>query len=101
MPYITRESRSTKEMSNFFGGIPRFDNAKPGDLNFMISSLADFYIADKNNQKPSYTLINEVIGVLECVKLELYRRIAASYEDEKLKENGEVYLLLKGVEGNK
>jgi hypothetical protein len=31
--------------------------------------------------------------VLECAKLELYRRIVAAYEDEKIAdpENGDVY----------
>ena len=33
----------------------------------------------------------EVLGVLECVKLELYRRVAAPYEDKKCQENGDVY----------
>jgi len=38
--------------------------------------------------------INEVIGVLECAKLELYRRVAAPYEERKRIENGEVYAVL-------
>jgi len=32
-----------------------------------------------------------VIGVLESVKMELYRRKIADYEDEKCEENGDVY----------
>jgi hypothetical protein len=35
--------------------------------------------------------VNEAIGVLECAKLELYRRVAAPYEDEKIAESGDVY----------
>ena len=38
----------------------------------------------------------KVIGALECAKLELYRRIAAPYEDTKIQENGEVYTKLVG-----
>jgi hypothetical protein len=38
-----------------------------------------------------YAHINEAIGALECAKLELYRRVAAPYEDEKMKESGDVY----------
>jgi hypothetical protein len=41
-------------------------------------------------KRVSYTNINAVIGVLECVKLELYRRLAASYEDKKVVENGDI-----------
>jgi len=36
-------------------------------------------------------LINAIIGALECAKLELYRRVAAPYEDDKIAENGDVY----------
>jgi hypothetical protein len=39
----------------------------------------------------SYQNINELIGVLECAKLELYRRVASPYEDEKIQSNGDVY----------
>jgi hypothetical protein len=31
-----------------------------------------------------------LIGMLECAKLELYRRSVANYEDEKILENGDV-----------
>jgi len=39
----------------------------------------------------SYSNVNEIIGALECIKLELYRRVAAPYEDLKIEENGDVY----------
>jgi hypothetical protein len=42
-------------------------------------------------ERVGYAEINEVVGVLECCKLELYRRLAAPYEDTKIKENGDVY----------
>ena len=35
--------------------------------------------------------LNAIIGALECAKLELYRRVAAPYEDDKIIENGDVY----------
>jgi len=38
-----------------------------------------------------YATLNTVIGVLECAKLELYRRVVADYEDQKCEENGDVY----------
>jgi hypothetical protein len=59
----------------------------PGDLNFQITTLCDEYL----NGAVNYDAINEVIGVLECAKLELYRRVAAPYEDAKIKENTDVY----------
>jgi broad-specificity NMP kinase len=39
----------------------------------------------------NYTNVNSVMGVLSCVSAELYRRLAAPYEDRKIKENGDVY----------
>jgi hypothetical protein len=41
-----------------------------------------------------YAHLNEAVGVLECAKLELYRRIAAPYEDDKRSETGDVYDVL-------
>ena len=40
--------------------------------------------------KLCYATLNEVIGVLECAKLELYRMVAAPYEDEKRIMNGNI-----------
>jgi hypothetical protein len=59
----------------------------PGELNFMISNAIGFYIQSKGL---SYGSINEAIGILECAKLELYRRIAAPYEEQKKFENGDI-----------
>ena len=39
----------------------------------------------------SYATINDIIGALEGAKMEFYRRVVAPYEDEKIKENGDVY----------
>jgi hypothetical protein len=36
-------------------------------------------------------LINDYIGVLECAKLELYRRVVSPYEETKMQQHGDVY----------
>ena len=41
-------------------------------------------------KKLNYAQLNAAIGVLECVKLELYRMVAAPYEDRKCMENGPI-----------
>ena len=41
-----------------------------------------------------YAHLNEVVGVLECAKLELYRRVASPYEDQMLMESVYVYSIL-------
>ena len=59
-----------------------------GELNYVVTYIVNQYLQESG---VSYSNINEVIGVLECAKLELYRRVAAGYEDEKIEENGDVY----------
>lgn len=59
-----------------------------GLLNYCISSVISKLIQKKGL---NYHNLNELIGMLECTKLELYRRVAAPYEDEKAKSNGDVY----------
>jgi len=62
------------------------DNA--GELNFVITSTLLRYLG----HGADYAAFNEVIGVLECAKLEMYRRMIAPYEDKKIEENGDVYV---------
>jgi len=81
MPYISPEDRARLVQ----GGVPQ----DGGELNFAITSLIDTYLRGRGGVR--YLHLNEVIGVLECAKLELYRRIAAPYEDRKIAENGDVY----------
>ena len=80
MPYIEQEKR--KELADFRTPMVA------GELNYVISKIVDRYIFVKGI---SYTTLNEIIGALECAKLELYRRIVIRYEDVKLDSNGEVY----------
>lgn len=77
MPYIPQEQRTQEAPET------------AGQLNYQITGLVDRFITD--NEGVNYTNLNTAIGVLECAKLELYRRLAGPYEDQKLQENGEVY----------
>ncbi len=89
MPYIAKNEREI-----LLEGL--IDPANPGQVNYLITYAVDKYITQ---QGLSYTSINEMIGVLECAKLELYRRVAF-YEDKKMEENGDVYSpeLVRGFE---
>lgn len=80
MPYINEEARSQLDE----GVLP----SNEGELNYAITTMLDEYLAEYGI---NYMNINTVIGVLECAKLEIYRRMAAPYEDEKMQENGDVY----------
>lgn len=57
-----------------------------GDLNYAITAL----VASQVTQV-GYAALEQAVGVLEAAKLEFYRRVAAPYEDEKKRENGDVY----------
>ena len=60
----------------------------PGELNFVLTSLILSYL-DRTEKK--YADYNEIMGVLECIKQELYRRVIAPYEEHKKNDNGDVY----------
>jgi len=81
MPYIKKEHRED---------IPDIFPIKwtVGDLNYFFTNTLRNYIEVKGE---SYELYNSLIGVLECCKLELYRRKIADYEDKKIVENGDVW----------
>lgn len=57
-----------------------------GMLNYTISKLLSTM-----HPFPTYNDINRVVGILECAKMEFYRRVAAPYEDVKAGVNGDVY----------
>ena len=62
---------------------------KPGELNYVITVIIKDYVEQKS--PPSYADLNEVLGVLEAVKQEFYRRVVAPYEEMKKAKNGDVY----------
>lgn len=81
MPYIPERDRAAVE--------PRiFEKAKTaGELNYQITRLLVKWVGFDMN----YERLNAAVGALECAKLELYRRVAAPYEDKKKRLNGDVY----------
>ena len=82
MPYIKQEMRD-----QFNDGLITLPSNE-GEMNYVITDLLDDFLSAYGL---NYANVNALVGVLECAKLELYRRIAAPYEDEKIKENGDVY----------
>lgn len=82
MPYVHPKVRAQLDA----GALP----GSSGELNYVITRIADGYIR-RMYGAVNYEGVNEVVGVLECAKLELYRRVAAPYEDTKRQDNGDVY----------
>jgi len=81
MPYIKAEDRTRVEKSG--------DIKTPGELNYALTKMCQAYLLSHQDLK--YQTLNDIVGALECCKLEFYRRIVADYEEEKMEENGDVY----------
>jgi hypothetical protein len=62
------------------------EDLSPGDLNYIISTI----IWKSFEKQMNYSKANELVGVLECVKQEFYRRQVVPYEEEKIGENGDL-----------
>ncbi len=87
LPYIKPENRKKydtvlKELVSILKTLP--PEEVDGELNYVVTKIL------KGVYPLRYYHINKAIGVLECAKLEFYRRVAASYEDIKIKESGDV-----------
>ena len=84
MPYIIQEKR--KKLDPIIAQITALPLLS-GDVNFVITCILEsFYGA------PLYEGLNSGLGVLEAVKQEFYRRRVVPFEEQKKRENGEVYL---------
>lgn len=93
MPYIKKSDRDkiSKGRDREFVDDPimmlRLVIDTEGDLNYTITRICHEYLKNKGEK---YSTYNTIIGVLECAKLELYRRKCLPYENLKIAENGDV-----------
>ena len=88
MPYIKQDRRVELNIGGQLE-IIGLGCQNEGELNFVLTSICRGYL-EKIGMK-SYARYNQVIGVIECCKLELYRRQIAEYENLKIQSNGDVY----------
>ncbi len=87
MPYIKQDARHTFE-SHIQNLAADAENA--GDLNYIITKMLHLYLKKKGLK---YANCNEIIGALECCKLEMYSRVIEKYETDKANQNGFVDVL--------
>ncbi len=90
MPYIPQQQRidiHNDLLDDELGGL-NWTPENAGELNFLVSTFIANYIKTKGLK---YAVVNEMIGALECAKMELNRVIIGPYEDIKILENGPVY----------
>lgn len=79
MPYINKDLR--KDIDNHV-----LEPVTAGELNYLIFKACLKFQGGEH----CYHSYNTVIGVLECVKQEFYRRCVVPYEEIKKEENGDV-----------
>jgi hypothetical protein len=89
MPYILPERRIglNDTLNKIKEDIKQDKLSSAGDLNYLLTMTMHEYL---NTKGLNYANCNELIGMLECAKLELYRRVVGKYEDKKINENGDV-----------
>jgi hypothetical protein len=90
MPYIKKDQRYqlAADLDKLVSTMNNMgDDARKGVLNYVITKIALGVIG----KEMKYGKVNDVVGAMECCKLELYRRLAAPYEEKKAIENGDVY----------
>ncbi len=88
MPYISRSERKQYQevLSALAEIIPKDRMLRPGHINYIVSLL----IEKVYGTQLRYADHNEVVGVLNCIALEFYRRKTAPYEDIKIEEEGDL-----------
>lgn len=84
MPYIKKEDRARLLEQKMYTVAPE----TAGELNFLITTLCHHYLIQKGLK---YTTFNAIIGTLQCAMMKFYRRLIGNYEDDKIKENGDVF----------
>lgn len=94
MPYIPQEDR--RPLNPLIEALSEeltmceADGSGDGRVNYAITEILVAYFV--HYQKPGYLVFERMIGLVELVKLETWRRLVAAYEDRKWKKNRDVYL---------
>jgi len=83
MPYIDNRAELNDKLEDLIYQLRGWNS---GEINYVISTILWTWFKESR----SYSTINSIIGVLECIKLEFYRRKATPYEEIKREENGDL-----------
>lgn len=88
MPYVDKQPREHLDPA-IDALASLLDSLDVGDLNYAVTRLCDCF-ALRNGEYRYSDSLNDVIGVLECAKLEYYVR-SIPYEQLKRLLNGDAY----------
>jgi len=87
MPYIELEKRDEFDACGIDAIAAGIENT--GDFNYVISYLANHMV----NYGPikSYSALSAICGAISDAAKEFYRRVMVPFEEQKIRENGDVY----------
>jgi len=57
----------------------------------IVNDILRFWGFPNSKERIKWQNYAEILGMLESIKLELYRKVISKYEDKKEKENGTVW----------
>lgn len=92
MPYIKQEIREVLDPSieSLILEINKFEKEDvEGILNYSITRIINNCIKESDAEW-RYRHLNRCIGVLECAKIEMYRRLGSFLEDSAIAKNGDL-----------
>ena len=94
MPYINEKNRKELDdcIENMVECLTHGNNVTNEEFTVILGEINYSFsrILAKSMGDISYSKIAMITGVLENIKQEFYRRIASSYEDKKIVENGDI-----------
>jgi hypothetical protein len=93
MPYIAAADRAPydrliDELARLLADRPA--DRRKGHANYVITQILRKGFGVHETAGQSYSTYADVIGTLECAKLEMYRRWVAPYEDGAIARHGDV-----------
>ncbi len=86
MPYIDDENK--RETLSSMSVVANEKINSDGELNYFLCRLLSEYLLEEGIR---YDNMKRIMGVLDNVKDEFYRRVISVYEDEKCEQNGDVF----------
>lgn len=91
MPYIDKARRADIDplLTSVLEAVQHMTD---GEMNYVLTKLVMAHTTHGGEIAPRYADYEAAIGLVECVKLELYRKAVAIYEDAQAKKNGEVFV---------
>lgn len=89
MPYIAQKDRNRLDntIDELIGILKGSEN--DGNVNYTITRILNGAFSDRDGEW-RYASLARAIGCVECVKLEMYRRQVAPYEDLAVYKNGDI-----------